>query len=85
MLDEHNTVLVSAASLLKIATKYRFGKLPISVKPIKQFHALNESDGFEHLPMTWQHSLVAQSFNNKHRDPSDRMLAAQARLKSHRL
>jgi PIN domain nuclease of toxin-antitoxin system len=35
-------------------------------------------DGFAHLPMTYRHSLLAGSFTQPHRDPFDRMLAAQA-------
>lgn len=80
MLDERNTVLVSAASIWEIATKYRLGKLPITEKAIKQFHALVEADGFEHLRMSWQHSLMAGSYDNEHRDPFDRMLAAQSEI-----
>ena len=46
----------------------------------KQFHALVEADGFEHLPMTWQHSLLAASYISEHCDPFDRMLAAQSEI-----
>jgi PIN domain nuclease of toxin-antitoxin system len=80
ILDERNTVLVSAASMWEIATKYRLGKLPIAEKTIKQFHSLVKADGFEHLPMTWQHSLLAGSYTTEHRDPFDRMLAAQSEI-----
>ena len=80
MLDESNTLLVSAASVWEIATKYRLGKLPMADKAIKQFHTLVEADGFEHLPMTWQHSLLAGSYTSEHRDPFDRMLAAQSEI-----
>ena len=80
ILDEGNTVLVSAASVWEIATKYRLGKLPIADQAIKQFHALIEADGFEHLPMTWQHSLLAGSYASDHRGPFDRMLAAQSEI-----
>ena len=80
MLDERNTVLVSAASVWEIATKYRLGKLPMAGIAIKQFHTLIEADGFEHMPMTWQHSLLAGSYVSDHRDPFDRMLAAQSEI-----
>lgn len=80
MLDESNTILVSAASVWEISTKYRLGKLPIADKAIKQFHTLVEADGFENLPMTWQHSLLAGSYVSEHRDPFDRMLAAQSEI-----
>lgn len=80
ILDERNTVWVSAASVWEIATKYRLGKLPMADKAIKQLHTLVEADGFEHLPMTWQHSLLAGSYASEHRDPFDRMLAAQSEI-----
>ena len=80
ILDEGNTVLVSAACVWEIATKYRLGKLPIADIAIRQFHTLIEADGFEHLPMTWQHSLLAGSYTSDHRDPFDRMLAAQSEI-----
>lgn len=57
--EERNTVLVSAASMWEIATKFRLGKLAIAEPAVKQFHQLVEADGFEHLPITWQHSLRA--------------------------
>ena len=77
--DEGNTVLVSAASVWEISTKFRLGKLAIAGPALKQFQALIEADGFEHLSITWQHSLLAGSYRQEHRDPFDRMLAAQGR------
>lgn len=78
--DEGNTVLVSAASVWEISTKFRLGKLAIAEAALKQFHALIEADGFEHLPIIWQHSLLAGSYPQEHRDPFDRMLAAQSEI-----
>ena len=80
ILDERNTVWISAASVWEIATKHRLGILPMAGNAIKQFHALIEADGFEHLPMTWQHSLLAGLYANEHRNPFDRMLAAQTEV-----
>ncbi len=78
--DEGNTVLVSAASVWEISTKFRLGKLAIAEAALKQFQALIEADGFEHLPIIWQHSLLAGSYPQEHRDPFDRMLAAQSEI-----
>ena len=44
-----------------------------------------EADGFEHLPIIWQHSLLAGSYRQEHRDPFDRMLAAQSEIENARL
>ena len=47
---------------------------------LKQFQAWFEADGFEHLPIIWQHRLLAGSYPQEHRDPFDRMLAAQSEI-----
>lgn len=83
--DEGNTVLVSAASVWEISTKFRLGKLAIAGPALKQFQALIEADGFEHLPITWRHSLLAGGYAHEHRDPFDRMLAAQSEIEKARL
>lgn len=78
MADEANSVLVSAASAWEIATKFRIGKLPGAQTAIDQFEMLLVADGFEHLAINARHALRAGSFDVNHRDPFDRMLAAQA-------
>ncbi|MEW5781229.1 MAG: type II toxin-antitoxin system VapC family toxin [Pseudomonadota bacterium] len=80
--DERNGILVSAASAWEISTKYRLGKLPIAEAAIPRFNELVEADGFEHLPVTYLHALRAGSFRIEHRDPFDRMLAAQSALEA---
>jgi PIN domain nuclease of toxin-antitoxin system len=76
--DEANTVFVSAASAWEIATKHRIGKLPGAEQAVSEFNELIIADGFTHLPITYQHSLKAGGFQYDHRDPFDRMLAAQS-------
>ncbi len=78
--DEANAVVVSAASAWELATKHRIGKLGSVGNALPRFHELIQADGFEHLPMHWQHCLRAGSYDSPHRDPVDRMLAAQAEL-----
>lgn len=78
--DERNDILVSAASAWEISTKHRLGKLPIGALAIPRFNELIAADGFEHLPVTFLHALRAGSFSHAHRDPFDRMLAAQSML-----
>ena len=78
--DEDNTVLISAASAWEIATKHRIGKLPGSERTVTEFNALIISDGFTHLPVTYGHAIKAGGFLIEHRDPFDRMLAAQAMI-----
>ena len=73
-----NEVLVSAASAWEIATKYRLGRLPEAREAAGRFGELVEADGFTHLPVTYRDAILAGSFDSSHRDPFDRVLAAQA-------
>ena len=47
---------------------------------LADFDQLMAADNFTHLPMTHRHALLGGSFDVPHRDPFDRMLAAQAVL-----
>ncbi len=38
------------------------------------------ADGFSHLPVNYLHSLRAGGYSLLHRDPFDRMLAAQSEI-----
>jgi PIN domain nuclease of toxin-antitoxin system len=82
MLDVQNEVWVSAVSAWEIATKQRLGKLP-DVPAVQQwFHELVAADGFQLLPITAAHALRAGAYDSAHRDPFDRMLAAQSELEN---
>jgi PIN domain nuclease of toxin-antitoxin system len=78
--DESNEILVSAASAWEIATKQRLGKLDDIPQASSRYTELVAADGFVHLPITHLHSLRAGSYAVAHRDPFDRMLAAQSEL-----
>lgn len=78
--DESNTVLVSSACAWEITTKHRLGKLPQAGAALSQFNDLVMADGFVHLPINYLHALRAGSYDVVHRDPFDRMLAAQSEL-----
>ena len=76
--DEANLVLVSAASAWEIATKHRIGKLPGAESAVRDFDELIVIDGFDHLAVSYRHAIKAGGFDIEHRDPFDRMLAAQS-------
>lgn len=76
--DESNEFLVSAASAWEIATKHRLGKLDIGGEAVARFDELVTLDGFSHLPVSYLHALKAGGLLSEHRDPFDRMLAAQS-------
>ncbi|NMG53435.1 type II toxin-antitoxin system VapC family toxin [Aromatoleum aromaticum] len=80
--DDANAVLVSAASAWEIATKHRLGKLNEAADAVRRFDELVAADGFQHLPVCHFHALKAGSYPVEHRDPFDRMLAAQSELES---
>jgi PIN domain nuclease of toxin-antitoxin system len=80
MADPGNRVCVSAASGWEIATKVRLGKLPAVSELLDDLPQLLAAQGFEPLPITLLHGLHAGSYPMVHRDPFDRLLAAQAEL-----
>jgi PIN domain nuclease of toxin-antitoxin system len=76
--DEANTILVSAASAWEIATKVRIGKLPSAERLERDYLALMEAAGYDLLDVDTASALRAGRLIAKHRDPFDRMIAAQA-------
>jgi len=78
--DRDNEIHVSAASAWEIATKQRIGKLDGVPDATTRYGELVEADGFRHLPVTHLHALRAGIWPIAHRDPFDRMLAAQSAL-----
>jgi PIN domain nuclease of toxin-antitoxin system len=78
--DGARRVLVSAASLWEIATKHRLGKLGEAEAFLSDPAGVLRAEGFEPLAVTWPHALLAGRLDTPHRDPFDRMLAAQAML-----
>lgn len=76
---ESNDILVSAASAWELATKQRLGKLGLP-DAVNRFGELCAADGFSHLAVSWAHAQQAGAYRLAHRDPFDRLLAAQAEL-----
>lgn len=73
-----NEVLVSAASAWEISTKFRLGRLPFATPLVDDFVPRVTSAGYLLLPISVEHALRAGRLPGDHRDPFDRMLAAQA-------
>ena len=78
--DPASEVHVSAASAWEIATLRRLGRLDHAPDAVRRFHELVQADGFRHLSVTYLHCMRAGSYSADHRDPFDRMLAAQAEI-----
>ena len=76
--DEANSITVSAASAMEIATKFRIGKLPDAALLAQDFEAIIADQGFAELAITVHHARLAGEMNIAHKDPFDRLLIAQA-------
>lgn len=76
--NEGNSIAVSAASAMEIATKFRIGKLPDAALLAQDFEAIIADQGFAELAITVHHALRAGEMNIAHKDPFDRLLIAQA-------
>lgn len=70
--------MVSAASAWEIATKFRLGRLPFASVLVEDFVPSVTSAGYLLLPISVEHALRAGRLQSDHKDPFDRMLAAQA-------
>ena len=78
--DPSTIVLVSAASAWEITTKARIGKLPGALEVAADVAAHVTAQAFTALDITMLHAQRAGRLPGEHRDPFDRMLAAQAQL-----
>lgn len=76
--DQRNEILVSAASAWEIATKVRLGRLPGAEVLDREFLETMERAGYVLLPIDTVTALRAGRLTSEHRDPFDRVLAAQA-------
>lgn len=78
MENDSNSIVVSVASLWEIAIKSSLGKLTLN-RPFSAFCSENvEDNGFSVLPIERTHLIMVQNLPFHHRDPFDRLLAAQS-------
>ena len=77
--DLDNEILVSAASIYEISYKVRLGKLPEAAE-FESDLVLNIENrlGYTLLPLEPESMMRAARFDDKHGDPFDRMISAQA-------
>lgn len=82
LLDPKNELLVSPASIWEMSIKHRAGKWP-EVAPFmdeQQYAGFAQRLGVQELPIRVPHTRLAGQFNLEHKDPFDRLLAAQGLL-----
>jgi PIN domain nuclease of toxin-antitoxin system len=75
-------LVVSAASAWEIATKQRLGRLPQADALVGAYPRHLDRLGVLRLPVSEEHALLAGRLEWHHRDPFDRVLAAQAMIES---
>jgi PIN domain nuclease of toxin-antitoxin system len=75
-------VFVSAVTAWELATKTRLGKWPEAAELAAEIEGALEAEDFEPLPISIEHARTAGFLATAHRDPFDRMLAAQAQVES---
>ncbi len=77
--DQSNDVLVSAVSIYEIELKARRRRV---VLPPQELRAALRRNAVDELAITHDHAEYAAHLDWDHRDPWDRLLAAQTRLES---
>ena len=75
--DGGNTLMFSVASIWEIAIKRELGRDDFRVEPRLLRRGLLEN-GYEELPITSEHAVAIDWLPSVHKDPFDRLLAAQA-------
>jgi len=75
-----NELLLSAASAWEIAIKYSLGKLRLPDAPEHVVPHLMTRTGVVPLPVLHRHALRVAALPQRHRDPFDRLLVAQAQI-----
>lgn len=76
--EEENDLFISAACAWEIATKFRLGRLPEHERTALDVVGAIASQGFRALTITVEDAERAGGLPGPHRDPFDRMLAAQS-------
>ena len=75
-IESADSVLVSAATLWEIVIKTQLGKLEAPLDAVFDI----EADGFHELPIRGVHARALDKLPPHHKDPFDRMIAAQAQV-----
>ena len=84
LLNSHNDLFFSVASIWEIAIKrtVRRDSMPVSAK--QAVHLFHEA-GYEELSVTADHAALVETLPAIHSDPFDRLLVAQAMAEPMRL
>jgi len=75
---QKSNVFISAVSAFEVMNKHRLGKLPEYKYVVDNYFDILTEFGAIELPVSTRHAHYAGEFDWYHRDPFDRLLAAQA-------
>ena len=84
LVDRHNDIRYSLASLWEVAIKASLGREDFQVDPPALRRGLLR-EGFQELPIQVEHVLAVRDLPLIHRDPFDRLLVVQAQSEGLRL
>jgi len=84
LVDRHNDIRYSLASLWEVAIKASLGREDFQVDPPALRRGLLR-EGFQELPIQAEHVLAVRDLPLIHRDPFDRLLVVQAQREGLRL
>lgn len=73
---------MSAVSAYEIMYKHRLGRLPEYRYIAENYFNVLDTFGIGRLPLNEQHTHYAGKLEWEHRDPFDRLLAAQAKIEN---
>lgn len=76
--DIESELYISSISLFEIMNKYRKGQMPEHQAIAENYIVAVNGLGAKELPLDWKQADLAGSMDWEHKDPFDRILAAQA-------
>ena len=80
--EARDAVLVSAATAWELAIKFQLGRLPMASDLIANFSNVVDNEKFQVLSVSADHGIRAGTLPLIHKDPFDRLLAAQAQAEN---
>jgi PIN domain nuclease of toxin-antitoxin system len=76
--DSTRQCFVSAATVYEMSNKVRLGKFEAANEIVDRLDEILADNNFTPLAISLEHAAVAGKLESPHRDPFDRILAAQA-------
>lgn len=74
---EDAELCISVATIWELAIKSGCGRLTLP-QPVGRYVEAKLAEGYRLLPIEWQHAAAVERLPAHHRDPFDRLLAAQS-------